>query len=145
MAATLSRPWFLTQSKEKVMSRYIALGLAMLAGAALGATAVNGLHAQGKTPGAYVILDVGEIVDAGTMKLIVAKAAPAVKAGGGQYLARTEKITPLSGTPPKRVVILTFDSTDQAKAWYNSPAQQEINTLAEKALKQRWYIVDGAL
>jgi len=31
------------------MNQRIALGLAMLAGAAIGATAVNGLHAQGNT------------------------------------------------------------------------------------------------
>ncbi len=127
------------------MSRYITLGLGILVGAALGAAAVNGLHAQGKTPGAYVILDVSEIVDADMVKQIVAKAAPAVKAGGGQYLARTAKITALNGTPPKRVVILAFDNTDQAKAWYSSPAQQEVNDMAEKALKQRWYIVDSAM
>jgi uncharacterized protein (DUF1330 family) len=47
--------------------------------------------------------------------------------------------------PPKRVVILAFDSTDAAKAWYNSPAQQEINAMAEKALKQRWYVVDSTM
>lgn len=81
------------------MSRYIALGLAMLVGAALGGAAVNGLHAQGKIPGAYAILDISEIVDPDLLKQIVAKAAPPVKAGGGQYLARTEKITGLSGTP----------------------------------------------
>jgi uncharacterized protein (DUF1330 family) len=127
------------------VNRYITLGLGILVGAALGAAAVNGLHAQSKTPGAYVILDVSEIVDADMVKQIVAKAAPAVKAGGGEYLARTAKITALSGTPRKRVVILAFESTDQAKAWYSSPAQQEVNAMAEKALKQRWYIVDGVM
>lgn len=117
----------------------------MVIGAALGAAAVNGLHAQGKTPGAYAILDVSEVLDAPTVKSIVAKAIASVKAGGGEYLARTDKITALYGVPPKRVVIIAFDSTDQAKAWYNSPAQQEINAMADKALKQRWYVVDSAM
>jgi uncharacterized protein (DUF1330 family) len=71
----------------------------------------------GKTPGAYAILDVSEVVDAPTMKSIVAKAIGSVKAGGGQYLVRTDKITALNGVPPKRVVIIAFDSTDEAKAW----------------------------
>jgi uncharacterized protein (DUF1330 family) len=117
----------------------------MLLGVALGAAAVNGLHAQGKTPGAYAILDVSEVVDAAAMKSIVAKAIASVKAGGGEYVARTDKIAALSGVPPKRVVIIAFDSTDRAKAWYNSPAQQEINAMAEKALKERWYVVDTAM
>jgi uncharacterized protein (DUF1330 family) len=85
------------------------------------------------------------VVDAAAMKTIVAKASASVKAGGGEYLARTDKITALNGVPPKRVVILAFDSTDAAKAWYNSPAQQEINAMAEKALKQRWYVVDSTM
>jgi uncharacterized protein (DUF1330 family) len=34
---------------------------------------------------------------------------------------------------------------NQAKSWYNSPAQQEINAMAENALKQRWYVVDTAM
>jgi uncharacterized protein (DUF1330 family) len=127
------------------MSRYLALGLAMLAGAALGAAAINGLHAQGKAPGAYAILDISDIVDPDLLKQIVAKAAAPVKAGGGQYLARTEKITALTGTPPKRIVILSFDSTDQAKAWYSSAAQEEVNAMAAKAIKARWYVVDGAM
>jgi uncharacterized protein (DUF1330 family) len=127
------------------MNRSLTLGLGMLLGAALGAAAVNGLHAQGKTPGAYAILDISEVVDAAAMKSIVAKASASVKAGGGEYLARTDKITALNGVPPKRVVILAFDSTDAAKAWYNSPAQQEINAMAEKALKQRWYVVDSTM
>ncbi len=127
------------------MHRYLTFGFAMIVGAMLGALAVNSLHAQGKTPGAYTILDVSDILDANTVKQIVAKAASSVKAGGGQYLARTDKITALSGTPPKRIVILAFDSVDQAKSWYNSPAQKEINALADKAIKQRWYVVDSAM
>ena len=127
------------------MNRSLTLGLGILLGAALGAAAVNGLHAQGKTPGAYAILDISEVVDAAAMKSIVAKAGASVKAGGGEYLARTDKITALNGVPPKRVVILAFVSTDAAKAWYNLPAQQEINAMAENALKQRWYVFDSTM
>jgi uncharacterized protein (DUF1330 family) len=103
------------------------------------------LHAQGKAPGAYAILDVSEILDPAVAPQIVAKAVPAAKAAGGQYLATTGKITALSGDPPKRVAIVAFDSVDQAKAWYNSPAQQEVNAMDDKAAKRRWYIVDSAM
>ena len=127
------------------MNRSLTLGVSMLVGAALGAAAVSGLHAQGKTPGAYAILDISEILDPAAVPRIIAKAVPSAKAGGAQYLAATEKITALSGVPPKRVVILAFDSVDQAKAWYNSPAQQEVNAMDAKAVKHRWYIVDSAM
>jgi uncharacterized protein (DUF1330 family) len=128
------------------MDQRIALGLAMLAGIAIGAGGGNGLHAQGKSPGAYAILDISEVVDPNVLRQqIVPKAAPSITAGGGQYIVRTDKITPLLGTPPKRVVVIAFDSVDKAKAWYESPAQKEVNALAEKALKARWFIADSAL
>jgi uncharacterized protein (DUF1330 family) len=127
------------------MNRSLVLGLAMLAGGAIGATAVNALHAQGKTPGAYAILDISQVDDPGLLKQIVAKAAAPVKAGGGQYLARTDSVTGLVGTPPKRIVILAFDNVEQAKAWYKSPAQEEVNAMSAKAITARWYIVDGAM
>ena len=77
----------------------------MLVGTALGAAAVNGLHAQGKTPGAYAILDISEILDPAAVPQIVAKAVPATKAAGGQYLAATEKIMALSGDSTKRLAM----------------------------------------
>ena len=43
------------------MNRSIALGLVMLAGAVIGPTAVSGLYAQNKAPGAYAILDLRAI------------------------------------------------------------------------------------
>ena len=127
------------------MNRSLTLGLGMLIGAALGGAAAGGLHAQGKTPDAYAILDISEVVDPGLLKQIVVKAAAPVKASGGQYLARTDSITGLLGTPPKRVAILSFDSVEQAKAWYESPAQKEVNAMAAKAIKARWYVAASAM
>src|SRR5947209_7499811 len=46
-----------------IMNQSIVVGLAMLAGAALGAAAVNGLHAQGRPPGSYAVIDISEITD----------------------------------------------------------------------------------
>jgi len=43
------------------MNRSILPGLAMVASSVIGATAVNGLHAQNKAPGAYAALDLRAI------------------------------------------------------------------------------------
>jgi hypothetical protein len=43
------------------MKTCYTVALAMLAGAAIGATAVNGLHAHNKAPGAYADIDLSAI------------------------------------------------------------------------------------
>jgi uncharacterized protein (DUF1330 family) len=124
------------------MNQRIALGLAMLAGGALGATAVNELHAQNKAPGAYAVIDIGEITDSEDyVKQLLPKTEPAAAAFDRKFITRTEKITAIDGTPPRRFVIIGFDSVDKAKAWNNSPAQTEINAMRRKWTKSRAFIV----
>jgi uncharacterized protein (DUF1330 family) len=108
------------------MNQRIALGLAMLAGAAFGAAAVNGLNAQNKTPGAYAVVDISEITNLDVFKTLLPKAGPSNDAFGGKFAVRTENITALDGTPPKRFVVIAFDSVEKAKAWDSSPAQKEV-------------------
>jgi uncharacterized protein (DUF1330 family) len=127
------------------MNRVATLGLAMLAGVAIGAAAVNGLNAQGKPPGAYAVVDISEITDQNTFQQIVPKALPASDAFGGKYIIRTSKTTALDGTPPQRFVVIAFDSVEKAKAWDSSPAQKEVNDLRKKSTKSRVFIADGEL
>ena|SRR5262245_48629504 len=53
-------------------------------------------------PGAYAILDISEITDAEIFKQLLPKAIASVTSAGGQYIVRTDKIAPLSGTPSVR-------------------------------------------
>jgi len=127
------------------MNRHFALSLAMLAGAALGAAAISGLHAQGKGPGAYAVIDISEINNTNVFKTLLPKTAAATLAFGGENVVLTENIAALDGTPPKRFVIIAFESLDKTKAWYNSPAQEEINGIRKRSTNSRAFIVDGTL
>jgi uncharacterized protein (DUF1330 family) len=126
------------------VNRLVTLGMAMLAGVAIGAAAVNGLNAQGQ-PGAYAVVDISEITDQNTFGQILPKALPASDAFGGKYIIRTGKTTALDGTPPQRLVVIAFDSVEKAKAWDSSPAQKEVNDLRKKSTKSRVFIADGEL
>jgi uncharacterized protein (DUF1330 family) len=126
------------------MKTHYTVALAMLAGVAVGAAAVNGLHAQAK-PGAYAIVDLSEITNPDLFKTLLPKAGPAVTAFGGQFVARTEKITALDGAAPNRFVVIGFDSVEKAKAWNDSPAQKEVNDIRLKSTKSRSFIVDGGM
>ena len=125
------------------MNRSIALGLAMLAGGAIGATAVNGLHAQGTAPGAYAVVDISKINNPDLYKTILPKAGPAMAAFGGKFVIRTDKITSLDGATPARFVVIAFDNMDKAKAWNASAAQQEVNGIRKQTTDSRAFLVES--
>jgi len=128
------------------MNRRIATGLTLLAGVAIGATAIQGLHAQAK-PLAYVVIPILKINDAAAFKAGVidkgSEIGAAMAAAGGHYLIRTEKFTNLDGTPPQRLVIIAFDSVEKAQAFENSAALKDVNAARMKSTNSLSFIVEG--
>ena len=125
------------------MNRPIALGLAMLAGAVFGAAAVNSLNAQGKAPGAYVVVDITSINNPDIFKTLLPIAEKTNKEFNATFVIRTEKILALDGTPPKRFVVLAFDSVDKAKAWNASAGQKQVDEIRSKSTTSRSFIAEG--
>jgi uncharacterized protein (DUF1330 family) len=130
------------QQRESAMTRYISMGLTLLTGIAIGAGAVGGLRAQAK-PSTYAVVAIRKINDAEGFKEVIAKAPGAMQGSGGHYVVRTDKITPLDGTPPARFILIAFDSPEQAMAWHNSAAQKEVDALRMKTTDALSFIVDG--
>lgn len=126
------------------MNHRIALGLSLLAGIAIGATAIQRLHAQTQPP-AIVVVDISQVTDPDAWKAVTQRSSASTETvkQGGRYLARSNKITALDGTAPSRLVIIAFDSVAKAQAWYNSPGQAETNATRAKATKSRAFIVEG--
>ena len=114
----------------------------MVAGMAIGAAAIQGLHAQTK-PQAYVVIPILKITDAETLKKIPAVVAPAIAAAGGHYVIRTDKTIKLDGNPPARLVVIGFDSVEKAQAYANHPVQQEVNKLLAASTESLSFIVEG--
>ena len=124
------------------MKTYFGLALAMFAGVAIGATAINRLNAQG-TPGAYAVADISEISDPQAFKKVIDEAPAVIAASGGRFIIRTENITALDGTPPKRFAVIAFDNVEKARSWYNSPASKALLDIQKRATKTRFFIVQG--
>ena len=133
-------------TKGNTMNQRIALGLTLLAGVAIGATAIQGLHAQAKPP-AYVVIPILKMNDAAGFKAgVVDKAnatAAEMTAAGGQYIIRSEKFTSLDGTPPARLVVMKFDSVEKAQAYENTAAQKEVTAARKKTTDSLSFIVEG--
>lgn len=115
----------------------------MLAGAAIGATAVNGLRAQEKAPGAYVVVDISAINNPDVFKTLFPIAGKAIDEFGGKYVIRTENITGLDGAPPKRFVVIAFDSMDKANAFHASAGMKQVDDIRMKSTNSRQFIVAG--
>jgi uncharacterized protein (DUF1330 family) len=74
---------------------------------------------------------------------ITTKGPVAAKAFGGRYVIRTNNIAGSDGTPPKRIIVIGFDSMEKLKAWYASPAQKEVDAIRLKTSKSRQFFVEG--
>jgi uncharacterized protein (DUF1330 family) len=120
------------------------VAIALVAGAAIGGAAIQGLHAQAKPP-AYIVIPILKMNNAAAFKAgVVDKAMPAdLTAAGGQYVVRSEKFTSVDGTPPARLVILKFDSVEKAQAFLNTPVQKEVNAARIKSTDSLAFIVEG--
>jgi uncharacterized protein (DUF1330 family) len=117
------------------MKTRFTVALSLLAGVALGAVAVQGLHAQAK-PKTYVVTEI-EPLDAAAAAAFSPLATAALTAAGGRSLRTVGgRIVAMEGAAaPKRVAINEWDSVEQAQAYYNSKAWTDLAPQREKAIK----------
>jgi uncharacterized protein (DUF1330 family) len=122
--------------------------LAVTAGVAIGALAVQGLHAQAKPP-VYFVAEIDVTNPDAYAKEYAPKAQAIIKAAGGRFLAiggasaTTGTVTAFDGDAPKRVVVQVWDSMEKIRAWRGSPEYVELRKVGEKYAKFRSFAVDG--
>jgi uncharacterized protein (DUF1330 family) len=123
------------------MNTKYKMGLVLLAGIALGAVAMQGLHAQAK-PKAYLVTE-SQVLDAAALASYTPAIGAVQKAAGGRSFGTRGKIVASVGDAPKRVGISEWDSLEQAQAYLNSEARKKI-VLDGKVVKiTRQYIVEA--
>jgi uncharacterized protein (DUF1330 family) len=73
------------------------------------------------------------------------KHAPAaVELYGGKYIARGGKTETLEGNwTPSRLVILQFESSEQAKKWLNSDEYREARAMRHKTANSQMVVIEG--
>jgi len=94
------------------MNRYL---MTLLAGVAIGAIALQGLHAQGAKQKAYAISEI-DVLDASALGAYLPGARKAIAAAHGRTLGTAGgRVVQIEGGPaPKRVGITEWDSLDDA-------------------------------
>ena len=131
------------------MHRAIGLGLALLTGIAIGATAIERLHAQAKPP-IFFVSEIDVTNPDAYGKEFAPKVQATIKASGGRFVAiggsaaaGAKPITAITGTPPKRVTIQAWESMDALNAWYKGKDYQDALKIGEKYATFRRYAVEG--
>ena len=118
--------------------------LATLAGISVGMVGEIAIRGQQVKPApGYVIAEV-DIHDLTAFQKYGEKVSETLAPFNHQYLARSNKIQPLEGNPPKGgIVVIQFDSAQKAREWYDSPAYAAIRPIRQASATSRIYIVEG--
>ena len=125
------------------MKSNFKISLVLLAGVAIGAIAVQGLHAQGAKLKAYAIAEF-EPLDTSAQAAMLPAARKVIEAANGQSLHTTAgRVVPMEGPAPKSVGITEWGSVDEAVAFYKSKAWTDLAPQRDKAAKvTRRYLVE---
>ncbi len=131
------------------MNAKYKVALAMVGSFALGAIAVQSLHAQGKPP-AYFIAEVNVSDPDGFQKEFLPIARKHLAEAGAKYLASggaaaSAPITSLRGAPASRVVIIRFESIDKVKAWYELVGKADEQAGSKYATWVNSFALEGAM
>jgi uncharacterized protein (DUF1330 family) len=126
------------------MGARLKIVFAAVAGAAMGAAAMQGLQAQNK-PKAYLVTET-EVLDEAALAAFAPQTQANLRAAGGRTLAAgSGKIMAVAGSaPPKRVTISEWETVEKAQAYRDSAPFKDLQPQRDKALKLiRAYIKEG--
>src|SRR5215467_5482419 len=124
------------------MTRNTKAGIVLLAGIALGALTMQGLHAQADKKPGYVVAEV-QVTDPAAFQAYAAKVPPTLAPYHGRYIVRGKAAAKEGEAPQGVVVILAFDSLADAESWYGSPQYQALIPERQKAAKSNVYFIEG--
>ncbi|MCV4285018.1 DUF1330 domain-containing protein [Pseudomonas capsici] len=116
------------------------LACLMLTAASL---AMSAAFAQTPGPMAYYVAEFEPTIP-GAIKPYSDRVEDTFKPFGGRFIVRGGEIDALEGEKPMgRMIVIAFDNIEQARAWYRSPAYEELKPIRHKAGKTNVYIVQG--
>jgi len=124
------------------MTQTIKLVVVLLFGIVIGALGVPALKAQtGKHP-AYVVAEV-HVTDPAGFTNYVSKVPATLAPYHAKTIVRALPDVREGAAPDGQVVIIAFDSLEDANRWYGTPPYSDLIPLRQKSATTRVYIVDG--
>lgn len=92
---------------------------------------------------AFVLVDIA-VTDPELYEEVKQRTPPIVAQYGGRYLARGGETLVLYGDwKPERLVLLSFDSLEQAKTWESSPEYAVVKQLRDRCARVNMVMLPG--
>lgn len=83
------------------------------------------------------------VKDHATYEQYMARVPPVIAHGGGTYVVRSSKVTPVAGGwQPDRIIVMRFDDLATLRACFASPEYQALAELRERATLTRSIVVE---
>jgi uncharacterized protein (DUF1330 family) len=142
--AKLARRIIGKHNGRTIMKTQYAVALSLATGVAIGAVAVQGLHAQAKLK-SYSVVEVEPVGGATVPQSYLDTVRKAIVTAHGRALRTVNgQVFHVEGAPaPMKVGIVEWDSADDAKAFYKSKVWTDLASERDKAQKTiRRYIVE---
>ena len=125
------------------MKQTVSLAVGLLVGFALGAGAIEKLHAQAGNKPAYQIAEM-EVTDPVAFEAYRKKAVETLKLYNGRFLALGKPDVKEGAPVQGNVGIIEFPSMADAEKWYSTRPYHPMIVERQKAAKTRLYFVEGA-
>jgi uncharacterized protein (DUF1330 family) len=118
--------------------------IALIGGIGLGAAGASALLADGPAqPKGYVIAEIN-VTDLEGYRGYGEKAFPVIQQYGGKFLTRGGQSIHVEGAPPaERVMIIEFESFEQAKKFEYSKEYTDIAPLRHSTSESRIFLLEG--
>lgn len=90
----------------------------------------------------FVVM-IEEIYDRKMYNIYVKQVMEIIQSHNGEYIARSDKILPITGKKPERAIVIAFNSMEKAKKCFFSKEYERIKHLRENNTKSRAFFIDN--
>src|SRR6516162_4275427 len=111
---------------KPVTMRALALAFSILTGVAIAAAGVDRFKAHGNSLHAYAIIEIDGVMDQRVLQDVLTRTSAVAASFGGRTITEAGGITGRDAVPPNKVVLIAFDSIEDAEAWSTSAAEAEL-------------------
>lgn len=92
---------------------------------------------------AYFLVEIVEIIEAATYGEYIAGVQDIVEKNGGEYVVRSDRVSPFFGVPcPARVIIIKFKDKNSLEKCFGSDEYRKIAQLREASTKANAWIIE---